>query len=86
MEIDKDYLRFSRWWKESQRAFHCGQFDDRQIAYAAWREGQKGVISMVSPTAYYVNTDNPLCPCVTTRQVYSLGTRDFCTQCGKPLP
>lgn len=41
MEIDKDYMRFKRWFKKAERGFYCSQFSDEQIARAAWIEAQK---------------------------------------------
>lgn len=31
---------FDKWYEENQRRFHCGQFDEKQIAYSAYLEGQ----------------------------------------------
>ena len=30
---------FLKWWKKEQRKFHCGQFNDEQVAYSAWLAG-----------------------------------------------
>ncbi len=32
---------FLDWYKSSERSFHCGHFDNKEIAYAAWLEGKK---------------------------------------------
>ena len=39
--MDKDYEYFEKWYAENERRFHCGQMDERQIAYSAFLEGQK---------------------------------------------
>ena len=30
---------FLKWWKKEQKRFHCGQFNDKEIAYSAWLAG-----------------------------------------------
>lgn len=35
---------FTDWYKKEQARFHSGQFDEKQIAYAAWLEGKKQVM------------------------------------------
>lgn len=32
---------FLNWYKSNQRSFHCSQFDEEQISYAAWLEGHR---------------------------------------------
>ena len=32
---------FLDWYNRNQGRFHCGQFDERQIAYDAWLEGHR---------------------------------------------
>jgi hypothetical protein len=86
MEIDKDYLRFKRWFREAERGFHCGQCSDEQIAHAAWCEGRKHPkAEQVPAQVYYVSNDHTNCACVVSRQVYSINTTTYCTVCGKPI-
>lgn len=28
--------KFEEWYKENERTFHCGHYDDKQIAHSAW--------------------------------------------------
>lgn len=30
---------FTKWWETEQRRFHCGQFNDKEIAYSSWLAG-----------------------------------------------
>lgn len=32
---------FEKWYENNQKGFHSGQFDEKQIAYAAWLEGHR---------------------------------------------
>jgi len=32
---------FLDWYESSESTFHCGQFDEKQIAYSAWLEGKR---------------------------------------------
>ena len=82
MEIDKDYMRFCRWFKDIEISIHQGQWGDKQIAYAAWKEGHK---LQPVPAIYYVTANRTYCGCVEPRQVYSMGTVVYCTVCGKPI-
>ena len=49
MEINQDYMHFKRWYKDTERAIHCGQWDDEQIAYAGYCEGMKRVKTCNKP-------------------------------------
>lgn len=49
MEINQDYMHFKRWYKDTESAIHCGQWDDEQIAYAAYCEGMKRVKTCNKP-------------------------------------
>lgn len=37
---------FEEWYKENERRFHCGHFDQKQIAYSAWSEAYRQALSM----------------------------------------
>jgi hypothetical protein len=41
MKIDKNYMRFKRWFKKIEISIHQGQWSDENIAYSAWEEGQR---------------------------------------------
>jgi len=82
MELDKDYLRFSRWWEESQRGFYCGQLDERQIAHAAWIEGQKEIKKQMSEPVYY-SSGTTACDCANVQNVCTIGTIVVCAKCGR---
>jgi hypothetical protein len=43
---------FLKWWEKEQDRFHCGHFDDQQIAYSAWEAG----------IDYYINNREGLLP------------------------
>jgi hypothetical protein len=30
---------FLKWWETKQERFHCGQFNEKEIAYSAWLAG-----------------------------------------------
>jgi len=32
---------FNKWYKNNERTFYCGHYDEKQIAFAAWLEGKK---------------------------------------------
>jgi hypothetical protein len=86
MKIDKDYMEFSRWFKSIEGVIHCGQWDDRQIAHAAWNESRKyHKIEPIPAQQYYVPNNHTNCMCVIPHQVYSIGTTVYCTICGKPV-
>jgi hypothetical protein len=38
--VDTWHIRpFINWWGTEQEKFHCGQFNEREIAYSAWLAG-----------------------------------------------
>jgi hypothetical protein len=37
---------FLKWWKTKQEKFHCGQFNEKEVAYSAW----------LAAIDYYVNS------------------------------
>lgn len=41
--MDKE---FEEWYQQNERRFHCGHFDEKQIAYSAWIEGRNQALSM----------------------------------------
>lgn len=54
---------FEKWYKQNERRFHCGHFDEKQIAYSAWIEGQNQALSMSGvsdsvPPVIYVEQGN----------------------------
>jgi hypothetical protein len=39
LDEDKKYDYFDKWFKNEQDVFHCGQYDDKQIAFSAFLQG-----------------------------------------------
>ncbi|NMB83279.1 MAG: hypothetical protein GYA14_15835 [Ignavibacteria bacterium] len=83
MEIDKDYMRFKRWFKEAEKGFYCGQYSDEQIAYAAWCEGRKHPKEEQTPVKMASHIQ--FCKCIGYRNVYSFDRVIYCAICGKPI-
>jgi hypothetical protein len=38
---DPEYDHFERWYESEQGRFHCGQMNERDIAYSAFLEGMR---------------------------------------------
>ena len=39
--------KFEDWYKEQQRRFHCGHFDEKQIALSAYIEGGESMKKII---------------------------------------
>ncbi len=39
---------FDEWYEKEQGVFHCGQFDDKQIAHSAYLEGGKVMLKLIT--------------------------------------
>jgi len=40
---DEEWSEFEAWYDTQVLRFHCGQFSDKDIAYAGWLEGKKAI-------------------------------------------
>lgn len=40
------FKHFLKWWEKEQDRFHCGHFNDQQIAYSAWLASIKHIKSI----------------------------------------
>lgn len=78
MELNKNYLHFKRWFKSMEITFHQGQYSDEQIAYSAYKEGQKQVkncnippvINSVSCNHFYQSCTDGIVRCVYCNEPY----------------
>lgn len=46
-DISEDPSHFDKWYELEELRFHCGHFDDRQIARSAFHEGGKFVLELL---------------------------------------
>lgn len=79
MEINQDYMHFKRWYKDTERAIHCGQWDDEQIAYAGYCEGMKRVKTCNKPAV--ISSVCPICDKIDINKCIYRG--DKCSICIK---
>ena len=41
--MGKTWEHFGRWFEANEQRFYCGHFDEKQIAFAAYCEGQRSI-------------------------------------------
>ena len=80
MNLNKNYLHFKRWFKSMEVAIHQGQWSDEQIAYSAYKEGQKVVKNCNIPLVI-----SSVCTCTKFRETPMINGKHICSVCNKPI-
>ena len=67
---------FDKWFDENEKRFAHGQFDDKQIAYSSWLEGQKQALNIADVVGSEERAELP-------SEMPDVGTKEFNDLCSK---